>query len=937
MMRPTSKIRQIVCVAVITLLTASGCDSGLFMSEEELIVNARQHAANREFSAAIVQLKNAIQKNTKNPNSRFLLGEIYLNFGDFPGAEKEFNKALDNGYPIDELIVPLHMAMLAQGKFNEIIESLDSIEGLSHASVQNKRLMLARAQLGLANYDEAQRLLNAVLNEDSENSEASLGLAKLHYAKGDHKQALALVNRAIEEDPTNLDALFFLSSLELMNKNLEHAQQTLEQAVEIAEIKSSLMQQTSAKNALANIYIKRNEFDSALSLLLDKPKGIKTPPLTHYLTAVAYLSKANFDEAERYAKKVLDIAPNHTRSKLLLGSIYLNKNEYDSAITYLSDFLVAEPDHVGARKYLANAYLKSDKPNEAFAALQSTLSNLRVKADVDAYVMAADISRRIGKTDQGIALLEKGAAENPNNPRLELELARTRLASGSVQSSIGELESLLRQQPDSDAVKTLLAHAYTQANMPEKALDVVNSLSDDAQQTTDADMLRGKIYASQRDYPKAREFFQKVSSQDRANVEALFGIASTYQREQQWSLAQDVYIKVLEHDANHLQTLLNLSELEFRQGKDDAAINRLLEAKDRNPQAILPSVLLINHYLESDQIDTAKTILNDVVTRYPDDDSVRKMQGMVELAAGKPQSAISAFKNMLTRNPENADAWFHLARAYIQIDDIDAARDALKESLQHAPDSLRPTVALARIDIREGKLDDALKASQRIIAQHPKLGIGYELAGDIHFSRQAFEQASKAYQTAYESSPSANRAIKTYKSSSQLGNELAGIEFIADWIQNHPGDLPITLLIANTYQNNGKPEKANSYYEKVLLLDPNNVVALNNLAWIYLEKGSPMSVTYAKRAYQASQTYAVADTYGWALIKNGNYKSGIAKVKEALTSGGQAVPEINYHLAYGLAKSGKPDNAKQILDKLLAEHENFEGIIEARALRSSLN
>ena len=120
-------------------------------------------------------------------------------------------------------------------------------------------------------------------------------------------------------------------------------------------------------------------------------------------------------------------------------------------------------------------------------------------------------------------------------------------------------------------------------------------------------------------------------------------------------------------------------------------------------------------------------------------------------------------------------------------------------------------------------------------------------------------------------------------------------------------------------------------------LNPENVVALNNLAWIYIDENNKISVSYAEKAYNASQTYETADTYGWALLRAGRDEDGVEKIQESLNTGGQAVPEINFHLAYGLAKTGEKDRAKEILQQLLAEHEHFESADGALNLLNTLN
>ena len=68
-------------------------------STSDLIRSAREYQAKGEHQAAIIQLKNALQKQPDSAEARFLLGESSLIIGEPATAEKEFRKAEEFGYP----------------------------------------------------------------------------------------------------------------------------------------------------------------------------------------------------------------------------------------------------------------------------------------------------------------------------------------------------------------------------------------------------------------------------------------------------------------------------------------------------------------------------------------------------------------------------------------------------------------------------------------------------------------------------------------------------------------------------------------------------------------------------------------------------------------------------------------------------------------------
>ena len=96
---------------------------------------------------------------------------------------------------------------------------------------------------------------------------------------------------------------------------------------------------------------------------------------------------------------------------------------------------------------------------------------------------------------------------------------------------------------------------------------------------------------------------------------------------------------------------------------------------------------------------------------------------------------------------------------------------------------------------------------------------------------------------------------------------------------------------------------------------PNNVVALNNLAWIYHENGDDRAIELARRAYELSRDNgAVADTYGWILFKAGETKKSLPILEKALELKPDS-QEIAMHLAEVYRASGRDSDAKRILEK----------------------
>jgi len=106
--------------------------------------------------------------------------------------------------------------------------------------------------------------------------------------------------------------------------------------------------------------------------------------------------------------------------------------------------------------------------------------------------------------------------------------------------------------------------------------------------------------------------------------------------------------------------------------------------------------------------------------------------------------------------------------------------------------------------------------------------------------------------------------------------------------------------------------EARQVYEVVIKLDPNNAVALNNLAYLLTEHGGDLNdaLTKAQRAKQLLPGLSeVSDTLGWIYLKKNLTDNAIDIFKDLVTK----VPRLavyRYHL--GMAYSQKGDKAKAL-------------------------
>jgi predicted Zn-dependent protease len=125
-------------------------------------------------------------------------------------------------------------------------------------------------------------------------------------------------------------------------------------------------------------------------------------------------------------------------------------------------------------------------------------------------------------------------------------------------------------------------------------------------------------------------------------------------------------------------------------------------------------------------------------------------------------------------------------------------------------------------------------------------------------------------------------------------------------------------------------------YKEVIALQPNNALALNNLAWALYETKDPEAMAIAEKAYAlAPKSPEVLDTFGTILLAKGDAARATDILKMAV-SGAPKVMGYRVRLAEALIARGDKTSAKKELEFVLGEVKSGPAMEQAQALMKTL-
>ncbi len=916
-----------VAALLCAILSFGGCGDQ-FASVEQLMVAAKQQREQGNHAAAIIQLKNVVQKSPENAEARYLLGITYNDTGDFGSGEKELSRALELRYEPAKVVPPLGKALLALGEYQKVLDQV-RLESDAGDRLQAEVLTLrALALLGLKRHREGRELLEQALARQPDYSDALLAQARLAASERKLDEAARLIDRAIASSPKSAEAWLMKGDLARMTKP-EAAADAYQKVLEINP------DNVPARLNMASLQIAAGNYDEAHKHLAPVRKLVPGNPMVRYLEALIEFRKTNHAAARDAVLQVLKVAPNHMPSVLLAGAIEYALGSHAQAQSYLTRVVERSPGNLYARKLLVASLAKTGHVQRALDALQPGLK--QAPADGVLLALAGELSLQNNDFAGAARFFDQAAKADPKSAGARTGLGVSRLAAGESERALADLEAAVQLDSEKYQADILLVMSHLQRANYDQALKALQTLEKKQPDNPLTHNLKAAIYLGKKDTPAARKHLERALELKANYVPAALNLAQLDLQEKKPPAARRRFESILEKDKDNVQALLALANLAPRLGATQKEqIEWLERARRASPGAVQPQLMLARTYAQTGEAKKALEAAQQAQASNPDNPDVLDTLGAIQLATGEKNQALATYSKLVTLRPDSPPALYRLANAQAINADVRGAEATLRKALALKPEFVEAQLALADLDLRGGRFPDAMKIARQVQKQAAKSPLGFVLEGDVLMAEKKYPQAAKAYESAYGIGRSGAIVMKIHAAYAQSGKPEEGEARLAQWVKESPGDGGVRLYWADASLKGGRYKNAIEQYEWLRQKQPDNIVVLNNLAWSYQQMKDPRALETAERAHQLKpENPAVADTLGWLLVEQGKTARGIELLQKALTAAPKA-SEIRYHLAQAWLKAGEKAKARDELERLLTNDANFPRQSEAHALLKQL-
>jgi putative PEP-CTERM system TPR-repeat lipoprotein len=327
--------------------------------------------------------------------------------------------------------------------------------------------------------------------------------------------------------------------------------------------------------------------------------------------------------------------------------------------------------------------------------------------------------------------------------------------------------------------------------------------------------------------------------------------------------------------------------------------------------------LLANFYSRSGEPQKSLPLAQKLQAINPSSPDALALLAEAQSRAGNHEAALENFNKLALLLPTSAAVQMRIATTQMTLNDLAAALASLEKALVLQSDFPAARAALVKLLTERGTYSQASAVAQVLQQQHPDAPLGYKLEGDILMAQNKPAAALALYQQAYALDHSGPVLIPVFNALRLAGRGQEANARMLQWLQEHPADTPTRLHFASSLQADHLYPAAIGQLEQILERDPNNMVALNDLAWACLQQHDGRALAFAERARAlAPDNPAVLDTLGWILVQQGDGTHALPLLRRA-SQLAPAVEDIHYHLGLTLMKSGDARAARLELEHLL--------------------
>jgi tetratricopeptide (TPR) repeat protein len=733
-----------------------------------------------------------------------------------------------------------------------------------------------------------------------------------YFDRGKYKEASIMYRNALQKDMRFGPAHYKLALTNIKLGNLAAAVQSLRRAVEL--LPQDQPDHWDAVVKLSEIYLSAapgkqylDEVEGYIKQLLQRdPKSFDAYRLSGdlaFVRSAEALRTGNRDEAKTHLQQAVEqyekaesIKPDQVGIGMQLARALAAQGDFAGSEKRYLALIDKNKNAEFAYTELYRLYSVTGKLDQAEQLLKRAIENNPKQYGF--YTMMAAYYYTHGRRDDTVKVLEQLKSHAKDFPGAYLSVGDFYLRMGANDTAVKEYrEGIAKDAKQKITYEKRIIEVLMRQGKREEASVMNAALLKEDPNDNDARGLAASLLLDKGDINRALTELQAVVAHAPTNPVAHYNLGRAHEARGEFEQARQEYQKAADLRPDYLLARLSIAQLQLRRREWEGALRAAQQvlAVDRgniNAQLIESAALMGEKRLAD-----SRALLDQLVKQFPNSPDIHYQLGLLNLADKRYREAEESFRKSYQLNPANSRGLMGVVETYMAQNRTDQAIAELQTESNKAPQKPELRLALATAAVMARKFDLAIGQYQALLAIP---GTQAAERGDLYL-----------------------RLGETYRLKGDLANAVSSLQ----QARKTSPDNPVVLsALALALDAGGRKAEARQVYEAALKADPNNGVALNNLAFLLADSGGDLdqALTLAQRAKQILPNLPeVSDTLGMIYLRK-NLSDNAIDIFKDLVAKDPTHATFRYHLGMAFSQKGDKPRALQELQQALKQNPSKE-------------
>ncbi|MCW8109342.1 PEP-CTERM system TPR-repeat protein PrsT [Alteromonas ponticola] len=835
-------------------------------SVDEYVSAARQYQEANDIEAAIIEYKNAVQLDPTAPLPRFELGRLYLEKGNYAGAEKELNRAMELGHPASKVLPHLSVAYQYTGAENALTALDHNAQGMTAVEKVKVGFYKVEALIKLDKKEEARKLIDELTKLDTSSVYEGL-LQSLHDILEENYDAALTNTLALrEQSPANKDVLLQLARLYLVKGQQAEAAQVYQKYVE------HFPADLTTKFSLAALLIEQRQLEQADPLVTELLSLAQDNGVLNQFKGIIEASAGNYELALTHLERAIQNGRNEPAVRLLAGHSAYQLEDFPAASRHLSMIASKLPDNHPGLRMLADSLLQQGLSGDATDVLNRLEGEMQ--ADAALFSKAGFELLREGNVEDARKMVERSSELSSSAE----DLARVGLLQLSLNDVDGivNLEAAAEKAPESELTQQTLLAAYVSTDQLDKAKALAKEWTTKDENALLPWLALVDIAIKEKQLEEAQQAIQKATEVSPDDVRIKLSQARLYVQQENLKQAKAELKQVLNDDPANIAALSFLFAVEKEQGNEEASLKQVEKVLQGNQENVQLRLLLARMQFSLNKVDSTLKTLKPLEKEEDLPKLYWQLRGQSLLKSNQITQAQEHFEKWNKASPLNKNAILGLLLIYDAQNKYDDGLKVLKPFLK-TRDDRQLSVIKAYFHAMLRQISDARAIIEPLPENVQAVPFVRGIKARLALQEGKAELAVEDAVAAYNALPNAKNLVLVLASYEATNQHEKGFSVLKQHIDENPNDVRANMLYAERLIGKDAKE-AQKAYENILKVTPDNFVVLNNLAYLYFaEDKLDRAEQLSRKAVELKPDNADAiDTLAQVLIKKDQPEEALA-------------------------------------------------------------